>query len=65
MSLKLNISINEIHEVKICLNFIRPPCTYYPIVCINRNNSYAFDHILSWGIKNRTPYPINEVFLSY
>ena len=26
MSLKLNISINEIHEVKICLNFIRPPC---------------------------------------
>ena len=28
MSLKLNISINEIHEVKICLNFIRPPCIY-------------------------------------
>ena len=29
MSLKLNISINEIHEVKICLNFIRPPCNLH------------------------------------
>ena len=45
MSLKLNISINEIHEVKICLNFIRPPCillnliSKFPVI-------YLFTHLV-------------------
>ena len=62
MSPKLNISMNEIHEVKICLNFIWPPCMFSKINKIF-STKFGIEINNRLGYKSRK-YGIMQIVLS-